>query len=118
MIQKLLMQAGESGRPLIMGILNVTPDSFYDGGRYFDKKLAIERAVEMVEEGADLIDVGGESSRPGADTLTEKEELKRVIPVLCPYQSIRIRRMWLSVPLKPVQLLSMTYRLYGLIPAW
>jgi len=82
MIPELLMKAGASGRPLLMGILNVTPDSFYDGGRYFDRKHAVERAVEMANEGADVIDVGGESSRPGADTLTEKEELKRVIPVI------------------------------------
>lgn len=82
MIPKLLMKAGESGRPLLMGILNVTPDSFYDGGRYFNRKRAVERAVEMADEGADLIDVGGESSRPGAGKLTEKEELKRVIPVI------------------------------------
>ena len=69
-------------RTLIMGILNVTPDSFYDGGRYSNFKQAVERALQMVEEGADIIDIGGESSRPGANPVGEKEELERVIPVI------------------------------------
>ena len=53
-------------RPLIMGILNVTPDSFSDGGRFFDPKAAVERGLQMLAEGADILDVGGESTRPGA----------------------------------------------------
>ena len=69
-------------RPLIMGVLNVTPDSFSDGGQHFDLQTAITRAREMFEEGADLIDIGGESSRPGAAPTDEKEELVRVLPVL------------------------------------
>ncbi len=69
-------------RTLIMGVLNVTPDSFYDGGRYSNLKQAVERALQMVEEGADIIDIGGESSRPGAKSVEEKEELERVIPVI------------------------------------
>jgi len=69
-------------RTLIMGVLNVTPDSFYDGGRYSNLRKAVERALEMVEEGADIIDIGGESSRPGANSVEEKEELERVIPVI------------------------------------
>jgi len=69
-------------RTLIMGVLNVTPDSFYDGGRYSNLKRAVDRAWEMVEEGADIIDIGGESSRPGASPVGEKEELERVIPVI------------------------------------
>ena len=69
-------------RTLIMGVLNVTPDSFYDGGRYSNLRKAVERALEMVEEGADIIDIGGESSRPGANRVEEKEELERVIPVI------------------------------------
>jgi len=69
-------------RTLIMGILNVTPDSFSDGGRFFEKNRAIERALEMVEEGADWIDVGGESTRPGATPVTLNEELERVLPVV------------------------------------
>jgi dihydropteroate synthase len=69
-------------RPLIMGVLNVTPDSFSDGGLHFDAGAAIQRALQMVEEGADFIDVGGESSRPGAESIEEDEELRRVMPVL------------------------------------
>jgi dihydropteroate synthase len=69
-------------KTLIMGILNVTPDSFYDGGRYSNFKQAVERALEMVDEGADIIDIGGESSRPGANPVAEKEELERVVPVI------------------------------------
>ncbi len=67
---------------ILMGILNVTPDSFSDGGEFFDKEKAIERGVEMEEEGAQIIDVGGESSRPGAEGISEEEERKRVIPVI------------------------------------
>ncbi len=67
---------------LIMGILNVTPDSFSDGGKYFEKEKAIERGIEMEEEGAHIIDVGGESSRPGAESISEEEERRRVIPVV------------------------------------
>lgn len=66
----------------IMGILNVTPDSFSDGGDYVDVKKAISHALEMVEEGADIIDIGGESTRPGSSEVGEEEELKRVIPVV------------------------------------
>jgi dihydropteroate synthase len=68
--------------PLIMGILNVTPDSFFDGGRYDTEEAAIEYALRMVEEGADIIDVGGESTRPYAEEVGLEEELKRVIPVI------------------------------------
>ena len=68
--------------PQIMGILNVTPDSFSDGGHYCDPGLALERAHKMVEEGADIIDVGGESTRPGAAAVSETEELARVIPLI------------------------------------
>jgi len=69
-------------RPLVMGVLNVTPDSFSDGGCFFDEEKAIARGVEMVSEGADVIDVGGESSRPGAEPVSEAEELRRVLPVI------------------------------------
>lgn len=69
-------------RPLIMGILNVTPDSFSDGGRYLDSVAALSRARQMIAEGADLIDVGGESTRPGATEVAPDEELRRVIPVV------------------------------------
>lgn len=70
------------GPTQVMGILNVTPDSFFDGGRYADPEAALERALEMVEEGAALIDIGGESTRPGAATVSEEEEIRRVLPVL------------------------------------
>jgi dihydropteroate synthase len=69
-------------RPRVMGILNVTPDSFADGGRYNRFDSALRRAEEMAAEGADIIDVGGESTRPGAQPVTENEELERVIPVI------------------------------------
>jgi dihydropteroate synthase len=69
-------------RTLIMGILNVTPDSFSDGGQYCDVESACLRAAQMVEEGADWIDVGGESTRPGADEISEVEEARRVFPVI------------------------------------
>lgn len=69
-------------RALILGILNVTPDSFSDGGRYRDRQAAVERALAMIEEGADLIDIGGESTRPGAAPVSEAEELERVAPVI------------------------------------
>jgi dihydropteroate synthase len=67
---------------LVMGVLNVTPDSFYDGGRWEDHEVAAGRGCEMVDEGADIIDVGGESTRPGAQPVTEAEELGRVVPVV------------------------------------
>jgi dihydropteroate synthase len=69
-------------RPLVMGIVNVTPDSFFDGGRYADARAAVARAHRLVEEGADLVDIGGESSRPGAAPVSADEELARVLPVL------------------------------------
>jgi len=67
---------------LIMGILNVTPDSFYDGGRYFELETAIQRAKKLIEEGADIIDVGGVSTRPGSEPPPQEEELRRVLPVV------------------------------------
>lgn len=66
----------------IMGIVNVTPDSFYDGGRYFTYQKAIDHALRLVDEGADIIDIGGESTRPESDPVSIDEELKRVIPVI------------------------------------
>ena len=69
-------------RPLIMGVVNVTPDSFYDGGRYLDAAAAVAHAVRLVEEGADLLDIGAESTRPGADVINEAEECRRAIPVV------------------------------------
>lgn len=65
-----------------MGILNITPDSFSDGGSYFDAGRAVSRAEEMISEGADILDIGGESTRPGADEVSQEEELNRVVPVV------------------------------------
>jgi dihydropteroate synthase len=70
------------GRPLIMGVVNVTPDSFFDGDRYMDADAAVAHAVRLVEEGADLLDIGAESTRPGADVVNEAEERRRAIPVV------------------------------------
>ena len=70
------------GPTRLMGVLNVTPDSFFDGGKYAEKNSAVERGLALESEGADIIDIGGESTRPGADPVTEAEELERVIPVI------------------------------------
>jgi dihydropteroate synthase len=69
-------------RATVMGILNVTPDSFHDGGEYFDPRVAIARAEEMIEAGVDIVDVGGESTRPGAESVPVEEEIRRVVPVI------------------------------------
>tara|TARA_B100000929_G_scaffold11985_1_gene9957 strand:+ start:490 stop:1296 length:807 start_codon:yes stop_codon:yes gene_type:complete len=68
--------------PIIMGVLNITPDSFSDGGRFFESQNAIDQAILMVEQGADIIDIGGESTQPGAPGVSEKDELNRVLPVI------------------------------------
>jgi dihydropteroate synthase len=67
---------------LVMGILNVTPDSFADGGKHFTFEHAVSRGLEMIEEGVDIIDIGGESTRPGADRVSETEEQARILPVI------------------------------------
>lgn len=72
----------ENRKPLVMGILNVTPDSFSDGGKYDNSQKAIDYAIKMEDEGANIIDIGGESTRPGAEQVDIEEELKRVIPVV------------------------------------
>lgn len=77
---RLSIQKGH--RPLVMGILNITPNSFSDGGNYFSLKFAISRAEKMITEGVDIIDIGGESSKPGISPLSLKEELKRIKPIL------------------------------------
>src|ERR1700692_2337780 len=69
-------------RTLIMGVLNVTPDSFSDGGKYLEPDRAFARAIELEEQGADIIDIGAESTRPGAERVSEAEELRRLVPVL------------------------------------
>ncbi|CAM8440515.1 FolP Dihydropteroate synthase and related enzymes [Candidatus Methylopumilus universalis] len=69
-------------RPIVMGILNITPDSFSDGGMYLDFNTALKRADKMIEEGVDIIDIGGESTRPGSDPVSTDEELKRIVPII------------------------------------
>jgi len=81
------LQCGRFGfdlaqRPLVMGILNVTPDSFSDGGRYQALEFAVERAEQMIKDGVDLIDIGGESTRPGSPSVPVEEELRRVMPAI------------------------------------
>nr|WP_314529396.1 dihydropteroate synthase [uncultured Brevundimonas sp.] len=71
-----------SGRTLVMGIVNVTPDSFSDGGRWTSVEAAVERAMRLVADGADVLDIGGESTRPGADPVAAAEEIERVAPVI------------------------------------
>ena len=86
-----LLSAGPS--PLLWGVVNVTPDSFSDGGRFFDTEAAVRHGLQLVEDGAAVLDVGGESSRPGAEPVPVEEELRRVLPVL---RELRAR---LDVPL-------------------
>lgn len=97
-MQKFLVSRGKKlslAKPLVMGVLNVTPDSFSDGGKYLDPKKAVKKALEMIEEGADIIDIGGESSGPDSKDVSLKEELARVIPVL---RMLRAKtEAWVSV---------------------
>jgi dihydropteroate synthase len=72
----------ELNRTLVMGVLNVTPDSFSDGGRFNDANIATNHALQMINDGADIIDIGGESTRPGSERITLQEELDRVLPVI------------------------------------
>ncbi|CAG7649896.1 Dihydropteroate synthase [Paenibacillus solanacearum] len=83
-----------SGRTLVMGILNVTPDSFSDGGQYIDPQLAVGRAKQLIEDGADVLDIGGESTRPGFAPVPLEEELRRVIPAIR-----AIRAAGLTIPI-------------------
>ena len=76
----------ELGSPKVMGILNITPDSFYDGGKYNDSSALLTKVENMLEEGVDIVDVGGYSSRPGADDVSVKEEIERV---RCAIQQIK-----------------------------
>lgn len=71
-----------SNKTLVMGILNITPDSFSDGGKYNQLDTAVQRAIKLVEEGADIIDIGGESTRPGFIKVSEQEEIERVVPII------------------------------------
>jgi dihydropteroate synthase len=75
-------QTVDLAHPVVMGILNVTPDSFSDGGKFIDVSKAVEHALRMIEQGAGMIDVGGESTRPGAADVSEEDEIRRVVPVI------------------------------------
>jgi dihydropteroate synthase len=90
-------------RPLIMGVVNVTPDSFSDGGRFLDTQSAISHARHLIDEGADVIDVGGESSRPGALAVSIQEEMDRVLPVL---QGLRDLQKPISVDTRRPQVMQ------------
>lgn len=81
-LEQRLQRAHAQGKPLIMGVVNVTPDSFSDGGRFLAPDRAVRHALELAAAGADILDVGGESTRPGAGPVDEAEELKRVLPVI------------------------------------
>jgi len=90
-------------RPLVMGVVNVTPDSFSDGGSFLSPQAAIARALELVKEGADLIDIGGESTRPGALPVSAAEELQRILPVL---EGLRDRQTPISVDTRRPQVMK------------
>lgn len=81
-------------RPYIMGIVNVTPDSFSDGGNYYDTNIAYNHALQLIKDGADIIDIGGESTRPNANTVTTEDEIKRVVPLI-----IMIRENNIDIPI-------------------
>jgi dihydropteroate synthase len=81
-------------RPLIMGVVNITPDSFSDGGRFFDPAAAVTHARQLIADGADLIDIGGESTRPGASEVSGDDELRRVLPLV---EALRDERVPLSI---------------------
>jgi dihydropteroate synthase len=83
--------------PLIMGILNVTPDSFSDGGQYTEIESAVEQAKKMLEDGADIIDIGGESSRPGAESVSAGKQISRVIPVIKAIREKLSTSVWISI---------------------
>jgi dihydropteroate synthase len=84
----------DTGRCLVMGVVNVTPDSFSDGGSWYGTQAAVEHGLELLAQGADLVDVGGESTRPGAQRVSEAEERRRVIPVI---RSLAAAGAWVSV---------------------
>ncbi|MBX2834636.1 MAG: dihydropteroate synthase [Micavibrio sp.] len=89
-----------NGRNYIMGVVNVTPDSFSDGGKFFNINNAIEHGVKLISEGADILDIGGESTRPGAEVVDIKEEISRIVPVI---EGLRGRVRWISVDTRNAQ---------------
>jgi dihydropteroate synthase len=90
-------------RPLIMGIVNVTPDSFSDGGKFFSRDRAIEHGLKLIEEGADILDIGGESTRPGSLSVELDDELQRVIPVI---EALRNKNIPLSIDTQKTEVMD------------
>lgn len=86
-----------SGEFLIMGILNITPDSFFDGGKFYKEKNAIKKVENLLQEGTDIIDIGAESSRPHSKPISDKEELKRILPVLKFINTLNIKNTLISI---------------------
>lgn len=91
------MNIASHGPPLIMGILNITPDSFSDGGRFDRPEAAVRHGRRMIEEGADIIDIGGESTRPGSARVSEKEQIGRVLPVIEQIREIKPAHVAISI---------------------
>ena len=83
-----------SGKAYIMGVVNVTPDSFSDGGQFINEDRAIEQGIKLVHEGADILDIGGESTRPGAETVEIEVEIRRIVPVI---EGLKGKAKWISV---------------------
>ena len=86
--------------PVIMGVLNVTPDSFSDGGKYLNTSVAIDHALHLIDEGADMIDIGGESSRPGSLPITTEEERDRILPVIHELRTVSYTHLTLPTILR------------------
>ena len=101
-----------SGMPLVMGVVNVTPDSFSDGGQWFEPEAAVAHGRDLLAQGADLLDVGGESTRPGAERPSLEEELRRVLPVVAELAGVRYSPdgQWLFVN---IQYPGATYAITG-----
>ena len=93
-----LLKKIHSGNFVVMGILNVTPDPFSDGGEFIQLDVAVKHALDMQAEGADIIDIGGESTRPGAQPVNAEQEIERVVPV------IKAKKLWLPTELKEHEL--------------
>ncbi len=91
------------GKPCIMGILNITPDSFYDGGKHLSKNMALSQFNKLVSEGANIVDIGGESTRPGAKKISVKEEINRVIPII---KSIKKKKVPISLDSRKPEVIS------------
>lgn len=92
-----MLNPGNIDKPLLMGILNVTPDSFSDGGESFDQDAAVQHALKMVDEGVDILDIGAESTRPGADRISADEQKQRIMPILYRLQDVLAKHVSISI---------------------